>query len=353
MSETSNAATSAETPDVFNGETTSLEEFNQYRQSGEVPARFKTGNADAGTAQVSSEGGEPENEPASDTGKQQERKNLTASGRIDILNGQIEALWNADEPDTIKIAQLTATVDKIERAAGLKRKTEVAPVAEHPKNEPVAPTQSRSKPKPDDTDSKGNPKYQTYEDFTEDLADWKADERINQRLSERDQQRHQAEQSSKLMAAIEEGKEIYGEDFGDLADATAGAIGQDAAVPLLVKQRIGKSDILPHLTYVLGEDPKELAKFLALSKSDPFAALDHIALVEHGIREELSKTATDRDADGKFVSKEPPVKPKTNAPPPPKPVTGRSSGAFDVSDESLSAEEWSRKRTADLAAKRK
>lgn len=352
MSETNDAATSAETSDVFNGETPSLEEFNQYRQSGEVPARFTTGKADPGTASDSSEGKSPENDPASDTGRQQERKNRTASERIATLNSQIETLWEADEPDTVKIAQLTSTVDKIERGAGMKRKTEVAPVAEQPKTDQVQQP-SRAKPKPDDTDSKGNPKYQTYEDFTEDLADWKADEKINERFAQRDQQRQQSEQSAKLLASIEEGKEIYGEDFGELADATAGAIGQDASVPLLVKQRIGRSDILPHLTYVLGEDPKELAKFLALSKSDPFAALDHIALVEHGIREELSKTTAERDADGKFVSKEPPVKPKTNAPKPPQPVMGSSSGAFDVSDESLSAEEWSRKRTADLAAKRK
>ena len=43
----------------------------------------------------------------------------------------------------------------------------------------------------------------------------------------------------------------------------------------------------------------------------------------------------------------------TSAPKPPSPVGGGSSRAFDVSDESLSADAWFHKRNADLARRGK
>jgi hypothetical protein len=86
-----------------------------------------------------------------------------------------------------------------------------------------------------------------------------------------------------------------------------------------------------------------LPKFLAMAKSDPFKALDYIAVTENLIREELAK-------GGKGESEAP--ERKTTAPKPPSPVSGASSRAFDVSDESLSAEEWARKRNAQIAKKK-
>lgn len=345
MSETNTSASSAvETPDVFNGETPTLEEFSQYRQTGEVPARFKTDQADSGTAQDSTEGEKSETEPDSATGRQQEKKNETASERIAKLNEKIEALWADDDPDTIKIAQLTATIDKIERASGLKRKTEVAPVAET-KKEQVQQQSTRTEPTPEDTKPDGTPKYDTYGEYVKDLARWEAE----QMLAEREQQTQQQAQAQKLMDAIEEGKEIYGEDFGGIANTTAGVIAEDARIPMIVKQRIGRSEILPHLAYLLGSDQAGLDKFVAKAKSDPLAALDYIAVTENMIREELEASKgeeTGRNEKGQFTPT--PAKQKTTAPPPPKPVSGASSGAFDVSDESLSADEWMRKRNAQL-----
>jgi hypothetical protein len=93
------------------------------------------------------------------------------------------------------------------------------------------------------------------------------------------------------------------------------------------------------LCYVVGSDPAELKKFISLAGSDPRAAIAKVFEYERGIREELAQGKTDEPTA--------PVK-KTGAPRPPSPVSGGSSRAFDVSDESQSPEEWARKRTADL-----
>lgn len=323
--ETAAASSPAEEADVFNGENVSLADFSKFRETGEVPARFKsTDNAESEPAEEIAEGKEPETEPASEPGKQQEKGKLKHQ--------------TADE----RIAQLEATIDKIKRGAGIERKAEVATVTDKPQ------PHTRTKPTAEDKKADGTLKYETYEDFVEDLADWKAEQR--QSAWERNQQ--QQAQQRDLQAKVAEGEAIYGEDFGAIADQAAGVIGQDADVPLLVKQRMSRSDILPHLVYTIGSDEEGLANFVKIAKADPFKALDYIAVTENLIREELAKgKETDREENGQFKAATP-AKTKTNAPKPPSPVSGASTGAFDVSDESLSPNEWMRKRNADLAKKK-
>jgi hypothetical protein len=343
----------SEVVDVFKGKEVSMAEYDKYRQSNELPERFKAADTEEpAPSQEIPEGEKPESEPDSDPDKQQEKpakpKHQTSAERVAVLNAKVEELWSEEDPDLLKIAQITATIEKIEKGASAKRKTEVAPVAEQPK--PAEPQYTRPKPTVDDKGEDDNPKYATYEDFVEDLSDWKAE----QRLAKQQREQQQQEQQSKLQRAIEDGKSIYGDDFGKIADDTAGALVGDANVPLLVKQRIARSEMLPHLVYTIGSDSAELERFVDMAKADPFKALDYIALVENGIAEELAGNKADeagRNDKGQFVSKEPPAKPKTSAPKPPTPVSGTSTGAFDVSDESLSPEEWMRQRNRQLGIK--
>jgi hypothetical protein len=117
---------------------------------------------------------------------------------------------------------------------------------------------------------------------------------------------------------------------------------QTAKMPQVVKEVFAQSDVFIDLCYVVGSDPAELKKFIELAQSNPRAAIGKVFEYERGIREELSpKNDTPRDDKGKFTAPE--VK-KTSAPKPPSPVGGASSRAFDVSDESLSPEEWMRQR---------
>jgi hypothetical protein len=342
---------SAEAVDVFNGENVGVAEFNHYRETGELPERFKTADkADSAPAdkleETAAEVNETESAGESETPNEEQeqprpKKPRTAPERIAQIDATINKLWDQEEPDIIKIGQLEATREKIEQRAGLKRKTETAPVtpqAAHPQTykaweEAFNPEQwieDYAKAHPEASYERANTAM-----FTHMLG-------IRDQFQAVEQTRRQQVQT--LAQKVEEGKAIYGEEFGDLADQAAGAIlSQD--LPQIVRDRFAHSDVLPHLVYMLGSDPAALADFLKTAKSDAFKALDQIALTESLVREEIGNKETERNDKGQFKS---PAKPKTGAPKPPSPVSGASTGAFDVSDESLSPEEWMRRRNADL-----
>src|SRR5690348_4374080 len=96
----------AEAVDPFNGEQPTLAEFNEYRQTGELPARFKPAVTAAEAAPAAtSEGEKPESAAESEaateeTQEQQEPQRKgpqTAKERIAHLSATIEKLWEADE----------------------------------------------------------------------------------------------------------------------------------------------------------------------------------------------------------------------------------------------------------------
>lgn len=331
------APSAAETTDVFNGQEPSLNEYNKYRETGEVPERFKPSSeqAESETAkedetQDPSEGDEPENESDSETDDQQQEKQSKPKKQT------------AEE----RIAQLESTIEKIKRGAGLERKTEVATVTEPNKDAPPQNYQEWRKAfKPSqwvDEFAKANPEA-SYEDATAAMADYLGDVRDQYRAVEERNTAQQREMSTKVAAA----KERYGDTFEQVLRPTVESIISDNGIPGVIKEMLNDSDVSPDLIFTLGSDPDEFAQFVKLAKEAPGKAIRYLAAVEAGIQEELKGSAkeTARDENGQFKAKEePPAKTKTSAPKPPSTVTGKSSGAFDVSDESLSADEWMRKR---------
>ncbi|MGH7593436.1 MAG: hypothetical protein ACRELE_06240 [Gemmatimonadales bacterium] len=306
-------SSSAETADAFNGENVSLAEFSHYRSTGELPEQYKADIEEATASDQITEAGEAESPK-----KSQESKR---------------------KPDAEqRIKQLTDEVKRWKSAAEAKAKP----------SEAVQPQQTRSKPTAEDKQSDGTPKYATYEDFVEELSDWKAEQRWTA------QQREVAEQAQRkeLDSKVSDAKQRYGEDkFDEVLVPTVNIIINDKQVSPVIKEMLNDSEVLPDLLFTIGSDEKELASFLKMAKEAPGKALRYLAAVEAGIIDELATDTTEetgRNEAGQFISKGSPVKPKTGAPKPPSPVTGASSGAFDVSDESLSSEEWARKRTADL-----
>lgn len=311
MSEEMQAASSpAEVADVFNGEQPSMAEYSKFRQDGELPDRFKAEPADPAPApKEPAEGEGPEPAPDSDPDDNQELKPKTAK----------------------RIAQLLAKNKELERQ--IAEKTDV-------KTEPsTAPAPQYANPKPtaDDTKPDGTPKYATYEELVEDISRWAAKEE----RATWEREVAQKEASKALQSKLDEARARY-DDADDVIFPANKAI-QEARMPLAVKEVFAGSDVFVDLCYVVGSDPAELEKFIALAQTDPRAAIGKVFEYERGIREANSQT---RDDKGKFTAPEPK---KTSAPKPPAPVGGASSRAFDVSDESLSSEEWARKRTADLA----
>jgi hypothetical protein len=175
------------------------------------------------------------------------------------------------------------------------------------------------------------------------LTDWKAE----QHLERYKQDQAKQQQINALKAKLDESRSRY-EDADAVIFPAAKAI-QDAQMPLAVKEVFAQSDVFTDLCYVVGSEPDELKKFIDLAQTNPRAALARVFEYERGIREELAKTGSaDEPDNGKA-----PEKKSTSAPKPPSPVSGGSSRAFDVSDESLSPEEWARKRAAQLEKRKK
>lgn len=313
--ETTQAASSpAEVEDVFRGETPTVSEFSHYRETGEVPARFKPAEeSDSATdddqEETDSEDEESESESESETEESQEPPHKGSGAEK-------------------RIKQLLAKTKELEAKLAGKQdvKTEPSP----------APAQQYTRPKPtaDDKKQDGTPKFESYEDFVEELADWKAEQRLV--TARREQEQKEAQKA--LQTQVDEARSRY-DDVDEVIFPAAKTI-QEAKIPLAVKEVFAGSELFIDLCYVVGSDSDALKDFISLAQANPRAAIGKVFEYERCIREELAKTGDDK-------GKKAPEK-KTNAPKPPSPVGGASSRAFDVSDESLSAEEWMRKRTADL-----
>lgn len=314
--QTEAASSPAEVADPFNGENPTLEEYTQYRKDGELPARFKpeseSATDDTQEETEETEAEEPKPEPESDPEESQEQPETRADKRI---------------------KQLLAKTKELERK--LTEKQDVKPA------EPSPVQQAPGEPTPEEKNADGTPKFKTYEEYTKALARWE----IRQELAEQAKQQRELEAQNALRSKLDNARARY-DDADDVIFPTNQAI-QNAPIPLGIKEVIAQSKDFVELLYVLGGDPDTLNKFISLAQRDPEAALDQIFEYKRGIREELSKDVK-RDAQGKFV----PEGNKTKAPKPPSPVGGTSTRAFDMNDETLSNEEWMRKRNADVAKKR-
>jgi len=345
MPEPTTPATSspAEMQDPFNGVEPTHAEFSKWRETGEVAERFKSAEP-AGTApaddqeqtdsEVKTESAGESETPNPEANQEQSRKPKNAAQRIAQLEAAIEAEWDKDAPDVVRIGQLNATIDKINGRP--KRKTETA-TPEPAKTEPTQnqPQYTRPKPKPDGMNQAGKP-YETYEDYVEDLADWSGEQKVAQFQRQQAEQRLQAD----LQAKLEDVRSRY-PDADEVIFPTERALA-GAKIPQSVQETLGYSKFYPELLYVMGTDPDGVQKFITLATSDPREANARLFEWERGIKEALAKNGNAATA---------PEKKKTQAPPPPTPVSRSSGRAFDVNDDSISDDEWMRKRRAQVSAK--
>jgi hypothetical protein len=175
------ASSPAEVEDVFQGQQPSLDEFSHYRETGELPERFNPAEAESAPAddpeETDPEGEDPEPAPESDPEEEaQELKPKTAK----------------------RIQQLLARIKELEAPAAKQDvKTESSPVP--------APQYTRPKPTADEKKPDGTPKFDSYEDFVEDLADWKAEQRIE--TAKREQAQQEAQKA--LNKTLEEARTRY------------------------------------------------------------------------------------------------------------------------------------------------
>jgi hypothetical protein len=231
-----------------------------------------------------------------------------------------------------RIAELESTIEKIRKGANLEGKKPEPQPASDPK--PVQAT--RPKPTVDGKGSDGKP-YATYEDFTEDLADWKAE----QREVAGEQRRAVQAQQDALKAEVEKARGRY-DNLDEVMFPTLKAI-TEAKVAPVISQMLNDSEVLPDLLYTIGSDSDELAAFVKMAQTSPGKAIRYLAVTENLIREELDKASRpthEKGEDGKFVKEEPVAPAKRgpeSAPEPPIEIASRGAGGGDAAATALSA----------------
>lgn len=337
MSETTQAGSSpAEVDDVFQGQEVSLAEFSKYRADGEVPTRFKTA--------------EKEESETSDTQEKTEESE-SESPEEEYSESEADDAKETQEqvPDKTakRIKQLLAERHELTQKLAAATKTDVKPESSTPQPQPQ---NYKEWFKTFDADkwvkdfAEANPTL-SYERANASMSDFLGDVRDEFRA------KYMAQQAavSALKTTLDQARMRY-DDADDVIFPAAHSI-HDARIPQTVKEVFELSDSYIDLCYVVGSDPDELKKFIRLAETNPRAAIGKVFEYERGIKDELGKGSdATRDSKGKFTTPEPK---KTTAPKPPSTVGGTSTKAFDVSDESLSPEEWMRKRNTDIERKRK
>jgi len=205
-----------------------------------------------------------------------------------------------------RIAELESTIDKIRKGAG----------KETPKVEssPTKPETQFTRPKPTTEDKKadGTPKFATYEDYVEELADWKAEQRWATQQREQAAENH----AKQFKAKMEEASGRH-ENFEAARDGFIEAMSAIKISPA-VQDMLNDSDVFPDLVAVIGGSKEEASKFAKMAQDNPGKALRYIALTESLIADELA---------GK--TEEAPAKPKTQAPKPPSTVGGQAASPPD------------------------
>lgn len=307
-----------------------LPDFRSFRESENRKALGKPKTAEPAPAkETSAEGDEPKEKaaPASEAGKDAQDKGKPRSTAETRLQELLADLKRAG----MTPAELKTFKREVQRQDAATSKAE-PPKVEQPKQEAPKKLEAPKKPVWDDyaKDGKTFEEFEAAKDrYYEDLADFKA---VN-RLNEWQKQQAEAREAEKVQQQVNAAVEHYGAEAGGAISAAVDAIMQ-SGMPQAVQAVINDSPVFAHLLYVAGQDPAALAEFVALSKSNPTAALRKVVAMETAIQQELSKgskseSETVRDDSGKFVSHKQPEKPSTKAPPIGTEVSGRSSAPPD------------------------
>ena len=324
------ASSPAEAVDVFQGQQPTLTEYMQYRQDGTVPERFKSAEtsetATDDAPEETAESAVDETETASESESEEEAQ---------------EPPQKPQTPAQKRILQLLAEKKELQRKLDAAKPGVTAEPP--PAQQSTQQQTTRPEPTADDKNADGSLKYDTYEKYVKDLARWEGE----QLLAEYQRNQAQQAQQRELQARLAKAEAKY-DNFRSIAENTARSL-NDPAIPGVVRAMINDSEDFEGLIYKLGSDSAELENFINTAKQNPGKAIRHIALVERSVAESATTADIARNDKGQFTSAAKAPEPKkTSAPKPPSPVSGGASKAFDVSDESLSADEWARQRNAKL-----
>jgi hypothetical protein len=255
-------------------------DYAEWRLSGKLPEKPKT--ADSTTADKPKEATSV-TDPAPEPGKQESRRKPDAEARIREL--------------TEENRRTKAELEEL-------RKPKEAKADPPPARQPEA---TRPKPKVDDQVD-GKPKYASYEDYVEELADWKAEQRIAAQEKERT--------AKENIAAVKRNADAVAAKYPDFWEKSKPVV-EELLKPDVrpeIFAVMNDSPVLAHLLYVIGGDDATKADFMKTVRENPSKALRLIVSMERDIQAELSKETTQRNDSGQFVAKEPEAVPAKRSP---------------------------------------
>ena len=309
-------STTVEQPQSYQIPRSGTPEYESWRKDGTLPTPKSEDTASS--SETEDEESEVESADATEASLKQEkadkgRPHLTAKQRVD---------------------QLRATAEAIAKKAGfeLSWQAESSSAKVSPKSQPTyeAPKPEYTRPKPTAEDKKedGSLKFDSYEDYIEELADWK----VEQREATNKRETAMREQAAALNLKVNEAKARYA-DFADKVSPFVDDFVSDPSISPLVKRMVDDSEVFADLAYVLSGD----AKFKEVAQN-PGKAIRYIANVERLIAEELAgKADSARNDKGQFEAKvETPVKRgPESAPKPPIEIGQRGTSTMDEAERAL------------------
>lgn len=307
MSTTTQAPVSADTsqaaPVTHDLSTWTADQREHWRNTGETPEIKKAESqpVEAGKSGTEPEAAKPEPvkkaAPASEADKPQEsKKRSTAQDRKEELNREIRELLK--QRDDLR--------------------KEVSP--KDVKAEPSPAAQELKRPNVEEFDN-----LEKYEQALDAYNDARTQQRIDEAIAKDRAERAREQVRTTLQQQIAEAKGRY-ENFAEVINPALQSLTGSQAVAPAVKGMLESSPVMMDLLYTIGEDAAELADFVKLAETDPAKAIRKLVTVEALVMDKLR--------NGKSEAKEPekkatPVKPKTEAPAPPKEVGGRGSATED------------------------
>lgn len=276
-----------------------------------------------------------EDDVASEAGK-------TLAGQRNKLQERINQLTHdkyANQRELIaareQIAAMQARLDAMDRQVPQQQEA------------PPAPAPTRAKPLAADVGTK----YQTYEDFVEDLADWKAEQKVaaaraeseHVRQSEESRQREAAERAAEAQAQdqfLARATE-FAKEHPDYQETVLAA--SDLNAPPMMRTHILRSDMGPALVYHLAKNREDFNKIVKMAAGPMLVALGKLEA-------RLEKEATPTPAAAAGLPVPPKPAPITSAPPPIVPVSPSAVTNGIVPDASgANFRQWADERNAELA----
>lgn len=302
----------------------------EWLKSGAIPETPKPEES-ATSKESSAEGDKPEGKaaPASEAGKQnqEQKQRSNADTRLNELL------------DDLRAAGLTPKALKTFTQEYERKQQQAEPqkAATEKTDNPASDLKAPVKPKSEDFEGKPWAEYEAAKDkYSEDLAEYKAKKAVDDFR----QQQKQEVASRELRQKLTDAKTRYGDDAESTISTTAGTIFNDPKISGIVKSLVNESPVLVDVLYVLGEKAGDLQDFLGDARSNTAAAIRKFVLIEKLVIEDLAKgggktkagedDTRERGEDGKFKAAATPEKKTTDAPPPPREVSGRGPAPDEV-----------------------